>query len=88
MAAASPKQREGRQGAIWAIAFHLRQIHPIPEKCDFPFYLGWANENWSRRWDGSSDEMKCCSNSATAQPSRTMTIGLPALPYRQQAETL
>jgi lipopolysaccharide biosynthesis protein len=44
--------------------FHGRRIleRPVDEilksgQPDFPFCLCWANEPWSRRWDGSDDEV-------------------------------
>jgi lipopolysaccharide biosynthesis protein len=44
--------------------FHGKQVleRPINEivtsrEPDFPFCLCWANENWTRRWDGKQDEV-------------------------------
>lgn len=44
--------------------FHGRQVleRPVNEilrsgEPDFPFCLCWANEDWSRRWDGSNEEV-------------------------------
>jgi hypothetical protein len=44
--------------------FHGRQLleRPINEilrtgEPDFPFSLCWANENWSRRWDGGDEQI-------------------------------
>lgn len=41
---------------------HRALHHPIDDvlksgEPDFPFMLAWANENWTRAWDGGADEV-------------------------------
>lgn len=36
---------------------------------DFPFALSWANENWSRRWDGKKRDILIAQNYATTSPA-------------------
>ena len=57
-------RRYGIDGfAVYYYNFGGRRILETPietllkhPEIDFPFFLCWANENWSRRWDGGDNE--------------------------------
>src|SRR6185369_8115772 len=50
---------------------------------DFPFCLCWANEPWSRRWDGSTDAVLQPQTYSEADDAEHIDALLPALTDRR-----
>jgi lipopolysaccharide biosynthesis protein len=50
---------------------------------DFPFCVCWANENWSRRWDGGNDELLIAQTYSAENDRRLIAELLPLLTDRR-----
>ena len=50
---------------------------------DFPFCVCWANENWSRRWDGGNDELLIAQEYSAEHERRFIEGLLPVLEDRR-----
>ena len=59
------------------IAYNLPQFHAIPE--NLPFCIDWANENWTRRWDGGDQTVLLKQDYRDDDPRRLADLLAPML---------
>ncbi len=50
---------------------------------DFPFCVCWANENWTRRWDGGNDEVLLAQSYTVDEEQRFIDALLPLFADRR-----